>query len=73
MYYAKKYTTVYFDVDIAYGSPSYGNAKVYQKVLKPPNVRNVTYVHSIDAYRFKAMLKRAVQYPPSCATLHYSG
>ncbi len=60
---------VYLDVDIAYGSPSYRNIHVYQKALMPPNIRNVTYVNTIDADRFKAMIKRPVQYPKSCATL----
>ena len=62
-------TTVYLDVDVAYASPSYGNIHVYQKALVPPNVRNVTYVNTIDADRLKAMIKQAVQYPKTCATL----
>lgn len=60
---------VYLDVDIAYGSPSYGNVHVYQKALKPANVRNVTYVNTVDSVRFKEMLKHSVQYPKSCGTL----
>lgn len=63
---ATNFSTVYLDVDVAYGSPSYGNIHVYQKALMPPNVRNVTYVNQIDAVRFKAMLKQAVQFPKSC-------
>ncbi|QDS75907.1 hypothetical protein FKW77_002684 [Venturia effusa] len=59
-------SVVYLDVDTAYGSPSYGNVHVYQKALMPPNVREVNYVHEIDAARFKEMLKEAVQYPKSC-------
>jgi hypothetical protein len=60
---------VYIDVDTAYGSPSYGNIHVYQKSLMPPNVRNVTYVNTIDGDKLKAMIKRSVQYPKSCADL----
>ncbi|XMA08545.1 hypothetical protein WAI453_001336 [Rhynchosporium graminicola] len=62
-------STVYLDVDISYGSPSYGNIHLYSEYLKPPNVRNVTYVNHIDADKLKAMIKRSVQYPKSCATL----
>lgn len=60
---------VYLDVDVAYSSPSYGNIHVYQKALMPPNIRNVTYVNSIDTTRLKAMIKHAVQYPKSCGDL----
>jgi hypothetical protein len=35
----------------------------------PPNVRNVTYVNTIDGDKLKAMIKRSVQYPKSCADL----
>ncbi|TLD28052.1 inosine-uridine preferring nucleoside hydrolase [Venturia nashicola] len=59
-------SVVYLDVDTAYGSPNYGNIHVYQKALMPPNVREVNYVNSIDATRFKKMLKEAVQYPGTC-------
>lgn len=59
-------------MDIAYASPSYGNLHVYQKMLKPPGVRNVTYVNAIDAEKLKAMIKQAVQYPRSCDTLRDS-
>ncbi|KAH6665025.1 inosine-uridine preferring nucleoside hydrolase [Halenospora varia] len=62
-------STVYVDVDVAYSSPSYGNIHVYQKALMPPNIRNVTYVNTIDGDKLKAMIKRSVQYPKSCATL----
>ncbi|KAG9234116.1 inosine-uridine preferring nucleoside hydrolase [Amylocarpus encephaloides] len=62
-------STLYLDVDTAYGSPSYGNIHVYQKSLVPPNVRNVTYVHEIDTERLKAMMKRSLQYPKSCGDL----
>ncbi|OZJ03814.1 hypothetical protein BZG36_03814 [Bifiguratus adelaidae] len=60
---------VYMDVDTAYSSPSYGNVHVYQKALMPPNVRTVHYVNTIDAKRFKNMIKNAVQYPKTCADL----
>jgi hypothetical protein len=60
---------VYLDVDIAYGSPSYGNIHVYQSALMPPNIRNVTYVNTIDKVRFKKMIKHAVQYPKCCGNL----
>ncbi|PKY01689.1 inosine-uridine preferring nucleoside hydrolase [Aspergillus campestris IBT 28561] len=59
-------TTAYIDVDIAYGSPNYGNIHVYQKALMPPGLRNVTYVHRVDGERVKAMMKDAMQDPPSC-------
>ncbi|KAL2074892.1 hypothetical protein VTL71DRAFT_8672 [Oculimacula yallundae] len=62
-------STVHLDVDISYGSPSYGNIHVYQKSRKPPNVRNVTYVNHVDPDKLKAAIKRSVQYPKSCATL----
>ncbi|KUJ12922.1 inosine-uridine preferring nucleoside hydrolase [Mollisia scopiformis] len=60
-------TTVYLDVDVAYASPSYGNIHVYQSALMPPNIRNVTYVNTIDTAKFKSMIKHAVQYPKSCS------
>ncbi|KAF4637564.1 hypothetical protein G7Y89_g546 [Cudoniella acicularis] len=53
-------TTVYLDVDVAYSSPSYGNVHVYQKALMPPNIRNVTYVNTIDGDKLKAMIKKAI-------------
>ncbi|OZJ01461.1 hypothetical protein BZG36_05674, partial [Bifiguratus adelaidae] len=62
-------SVVYMDVDTAYGSPNYGNAHVYQKAYMPPNVRAVNYVNTIDAERFKAMIKHAVQHPKTCADL----
>jgi len=60
---------VHLNVDDAYASPSHGNVHVYQKALMPPNVRNVTYVHTIDAVRFKDMAKHVVQFPKTCAML----
>lgn len=60
---------VYVDVDTSYASPNWGNLHVYQKALAPLGTRNVTYVNAIDIPRFEAMMKHAVQYPKSCATL----
>jgi hypothetical protein len=60
---------VYVDVDIAYGSPNYGNIHEHQKSLMPPNIRNVTYVNAVDGGRVKELIKRSVQYPKSCAKL----
>lgn len=57
---------VYVDVDTSYGSPSYGNLHAYQKSLMPVGVRNVTYLHQIDADRLHSMIKEAVQYPATC-------
>ncbi|RDW64224.1 inosine-uridine preferring nucleoside hydrolase-like protein [Coleophoma crateriformis] len=62
-------TTFYVDVDIAYGSPSYGNIHAYQSALMPPGLRNVTYVNSIDSAKLKTMIKRSVQYPRNCSTM----
>ncbi|KAI9924299.1 hypothetical protein MW887_007249 [Aspergillus wentii] len=59
-------TTAYLDVDVAFGSPNYGNIHVYQKSLMPPNIRNVTYVNEIDGEKLKAMMKHAMQHPKSC-------
>lgn len=59
---------VYLDVDVD-ASPSYGNIHVDQKALMPPNLGNITYVNTVDATRLNAMIKRAVQYPKSCAAL----
>lgn len=60
---------VYVDVDIAYGSPSYGNIHAYQSALMPPGLRNVTYVYSIDGDKLKTMIKRSVQCPRNCSTM----
>ncbi|KAB8067625.1 Inosine/uridine-preferring nucleoside hydrolase domain-containing protein [Aspergillus leporis] len=59
-------TTAYIDVDISYGSPSYGNIHVYQDRLKPPGLRNVTYVNHIDGEKLKDMMKQAMWEPPTC-------
>ncbi|PQE09294.1 inosine-uridine preferring nucleoside hydrolase protein [Rutstroemia sp. NJR-2017a BVV2] len=60
---------VYVDVDISYGSPSYGNIHAYQSALMPPGLRNVTYVNKIDGDKLKTMIKRAVQHPRTCSTM----
>ncbi|KAF4539040.1 hypothetical protein BFW01_g8165 [Lasiodiplodia theobromae] len=62
-------TQFYLDVDVSYGSPSYGNIHGYQKALSPPNVRLVNFPISIDGDKLKSAIKRAVQYPKSCADL----
>ena len=62
-------TAVYLDVDVSYVSPSYGNIHGYQKPLSPPNVRLVNFPISIDGDKLKSAIKRAVQYPKSCADL----
>ena len=63
---------VYIDVDIAYGSPTYGNVQLYQKSMAPAGLRNVTYVHEIDGDRLKKMVKHALQYPKNCEELQRS-
>ncbi|KAB8254435.1 Inosine/uridine-preferring nucleoside hydrolase domain-containing protein [Aspergillus pseudonomiae] len=60
-------TTAYIDVDISYGSPNYGNIHVYQAMLKPPGVRNITYVNRIDGAKLKDMMKQAMWKPPTCS------
>ncbi|KAM3067961.1 hypothetical protein ACMFMF_009329 [Clarireedia jacksonii] len=60
---------VYVDVDISYGSPSYGNIHAYQAALMPPGLRNITYVNSIDSDKLKSMIKKAVQQPRTCSTM----
>jgi hypothetical protein len=58
---------VYLDVDTAPSSPSYGNIHAYQEALKPSaqNLQKVNMVVSVDGNK----LKRAVQYPKTCANL----
>ncbi|PQE08362.1 inosine-uridine preferring nucleoside hydrolase protein [Rutstroemia sp. NJR-2017a WRK4] len=65
----KNTTTFYVDVDISYGSPSYGNIHAYQSALMPPGLRNVTYVNKIDGDKLKTMIKRTVQHPRTCSTM----
>ncbi|CAI7580659.1 unnamed protein product [Penicillium bialowiezense] len=60
-------TSVYLDVDISYGSPSYGNIHVYQKALAPQGIREVNYVFEVDAEKLTNRIKHALQYPKSCA------
>ncbi|KAF9895250.1 hypothetical protein FE257_000152 [Aspergillus nanangensis] len=61
---AQNTSTVYADVDISYGSPNYGNLRLYQAALKPPGVRQVTYVNRIDGEKLKAIMKKAMWEPP---------
>ncbi|KAG9697178.1 nucleoside hydrolase, partial [Aureobasidium melanogenum] len=67
----KNTTSFYLDVDTAPSSPSYGNIHAYQEALKPTaqNLQKVNMVVSIDGNRLKKWVKRAVQYPKSCANL----
>ncbi|KAL4893132.1 Inosine/uridine-preferring nucleoside hydrolase domain-containing protein [Aspergillus ambiguus] len=60
-------SSLYADVDISYGSPSYGNIHFYQPELRPPHVRKVTYVNRIDGNKLKKMMKKAMWEPPSCS------
>ncbi|RAL58459.1 hypothetical protein DID88_005163 [Monilinia fructigena] len=62
-------TSFYVDVDISYGSPSYGNIHAYQAALMPPGLREVNYVIEINADSLKKIVKRAVQYPRTCSTM----
>ncbi|KAK8169265.1 Inosine/uridine-preferring nucleoside hydrolase domain-containing protein [Phyllosticta citrichinensis] len=65
----KNSTQFYFDVDVAYANSSYGNIHAYKEALAPPNVRTVNYVTEIDGAKLKSMIKKAVQYPKTCAQL----
>jgi hypothetical protein len=58
--------TVYADIDISYGSPGYGNIRLYREELKPPGVREVTYVNRIDGDKLKDMMTSAMWEPPTC-------
>lgn len=62
-------TSFYLDVDVASGSPSYGNIHAYQEALKPTvqTLQKVNMVVSIDGDKLKSWIKKAVQYPKSCA------
>lgn len=64
-------TSFYIDVDTSYSSPNYGNIHGYQKALAPKaqSLREVNYVLEIDEAGLKAQIKKAVQYPVSCADL----
>ncbi|CAD0110002.1 unnamed protein product [Aureobasidium uvarum] len=67
----KNTTSFYLDVDTAPSSPSYGNIHAYQEALKPSaqNLQKVNMVVSIDGNKLKKWVKRAVQYPKTCADL----
>lgn len=61
---------VYLDVDTSYSSSRYGNIHGYQKALAPAtNLQLVNFPVSIDGDKLKAAIKRAVQYPKSCADI----
>ncbi|KAG4025342.1 hypothetical protein MFRU_060g00180 [Monilinia fructicola] len=62
-------SSFYVDVDISYGSPSYGNIHAYQAALMPPGLREVNYVTEINGDSLKKIIKRAVQYPRTCSTM----
>ncbi|KAF7594074.1 hypothetical protein BBP40_010211 [Aspergillus hancockii] len=57
----------YIDADISYASPIYANIHVYQAMLKPSGVSNVTSVNRIDGEKFKDMMKEAMWEPPTCS------
>ncbi|KAI5208619.1 nucleoside hydrolase [Aureobasidium subglaciale] len=67
----KNTTSFYLDVDTAPSSPTYGNIHAYQEALKPvaQKLQKVNMVVSIDGNRLKKWVKRAVQYPKTCADL----
>lgn len=60
---------VYIDVHTAFGSPTYGNLRVYRQELAPPNSREATYVLDVDTERVLQMIKLGMQYPKSCTSL----
>ncbi|KAF4314577.1 hypothetical protein GTA08_BOTSDO00885 [Botryosphaeria dothidea] len=63
-------TQFYLDVDTSYSSSRYGNIHGYQKALAPAtNLQLVNFPVSIDGDKLKAAIKRAVQYPKSCADI----
>ncbi|BCS28290.1 uncharacterized protein APUU_61338S [Aspergillus puulaauensis] len=57
---------LYADVDISYGSPSYGNTRLYREELKPPGAREVIHVNQIDGDKLKDMMTSAMWEPPTC-------
>ncbi|PLB35899.1 Inosine/uridine-preferring nucleoside hydrolase domain-containing protein [Aspergillus candidus] len=59
-------STVYVDVDISYGSTSYGDVLVYNPELRPLGVRKVTYVNRVNGVKLKEMMKEAMWEPPTC-------
>ncbi|KAJ5781105.1 hypothetical protein N7457_006265 [Penicillium paradoxum] len=52
-------TSVLRDVDISYGSPSYGNIHVYQKTVAPPGIQQVSLVFEVDAEKLRQHIKHA--------------
>ncbi|KAI5917601.1 Inosine/uridine-preferring nucleoside hydrolase domain-containing protein [Camillea tinctor] len=62
-------TTFYVNVDTSYYSPTYGNIWAYQKALVPRNqdLREVTYVYSVNGTTLRSSLKSALQYPKTCS------
>ncbi|KAF7535174.1 hypothetical protein G7054_g5598 [Neopestalotiopsis clavispora] len=62
-------TSFYVNVDTSYYSPTYGNIWAYQEALLPTqqDLREVNFVYSINGTTFQSALKRALQYPKSCA------
>lgn len=62
-------TSFYLDVDVSYGSPSYGNIHAYQKALAPAaqNLREVNMIVSVDGDKVKEFVKHSVQYPKQCS------
>lgn len=60
---------VYVDVDISYGSPMYGNLRVYRQELAPPHAREATYVLEVDSEKVLQIVKDGMQHPKSCADI----
>ncbi|CAF0847424.1 unnamed protein product [Adineta steineri] len=53
--------SAFADIDIAYGSPSYGTVHLWQKLLAPVYVRNVSFIQAIDTTEFFNLVRQAVQ------------
>jgi len=64
-------TTCLVGIDPGYASTTYGNLHAYQQALTLTvrRLRRVEMVISIDRIALKQVIKRAVQYPPTCADL----
>lgn len=64
-------TEFYVDVDTSYASPSYGTIRGYQEALKPKAqaLQKVRMVVSVDEERLKEQIRKALQFPPTCADL----
>ncbi|KUI69779.1 hypothetical protein VM1G_05465 [Cytospora mali] len=64
-------TQFYLDVDTAYSSPYYGNIIGYQEALKPraQTLQKVNFVYEVKGDKLKTDIKRALQYPKTCADL----